>query len=133
MATTNLTSYELVVVFTPVLADDDFRNAQKKFSDFITTNGGTISHEEPWGMRAMAYPIQKKTTGLYWLLQYTAPSDVNTRLEVQMNRDETVMRHMITRLDKYSLEYNDRRRRKASEKPAETRAEQTENAAPAQA
>lgn len=134
MATTNLTSYELVVVFTPVLADDDFRNAQKKFSDFITANGGTISHEEPWGMRAMAYPIQKKTTGLYWLLQYTAPSDVNTRLEVQMNRDETVMRHMITRLDKYSLEYNDRRRRKASEKPAETRAtEQTENAAPAQA
>lgn len=112
-------SYELVVIFTPVLADEEFRNAQKKFSDFITANGGTISHQEPWGMRSMAYPIQKKTTGLYWLLQYDAPTDVNAKLEIQMNRDENIMRHMITRLDKYALEYNDRRRKKASEKPAE--------------
>lgn len=124
MATSNLMSYELVVIFTPVLADEEFRNAQKKFSDFITANGGTISHEEPWGMRSMAYPIQKKTTGLYWLLQYQAPTDVNAKLEIQMNRDENIMRHMITRLDKYALEYNDRRRRKASEKPAEAPATQ---------
>lgn len=124
MATSNPMSYELVVIFTPVLADEEYRNAQKKFTDFITANGGTISHQEPWGMRSMAYPIQKKTTGLYWLVQFQAPSDLNAKLEVQMNRDENIMRHMITRLDKYALEYNDRRRKKASEKPAETAASQ---------
>lgn len=115
MATNNLQSYELMVIFTPVLAEDDYRNAQKKFADFITSNGGEIVHSHGWGLRSLAYPIDKKTTGLYWLLEYKAPTDVNHKLEVQMNRDENVMRHMITRLDKYAVEYNARRRNKASE------------------
>ncbi len=113
-------SYELVVVFTPVLADEDLRNLQNKFAGLVTDNGGTIAHQEPWGMRPLAYPIQKKTTGLYWLIQYSAPADLNAKLDVQLNRDENVMRHMVTRLDKYSLEYNDKRRNKASQAPAES-------------
>ncbi len=115
-------SYELVVVFTPVLADEDFRNLQSKFAGIITDNGGTVAHQEPWGMRTMAYPIQKKTTGLYWLCQYSAPADVNAKLDIQLNRDENVMRHMVTRLDKYALEYNDKRRNKAAQAAAEPQA-----------
>lgn len=118
MATNNLQSYELMVIFTPVLAEDDFRNAQKKFSDFITENGGVITHSNPWGLRSLAYPIDKKTTGLYWVLEYNAASDVNHKLEIQMNRDENVMRHMITRLDKYAVAYNNRKRNKGSQTEA---------------
>jgi small subunit ribosomal protein S6 len=112
MATNNLQSYELMVIFTPVLAEEDYKIAQKKFADLITANGGEITHAQALGLRSLAYPIQKKTTGLYWLTEYKAPSDVNAKLEIQMNRDENVMRHMITRLDKYALEYNARRRSK---------------------
>ena len=112
MATNNLQNYELMLIFTPVLAEDDFRNAQKKFTDFITENGGEIVNSNPWGLRSLAYPIQKKTTGLYWVLEYQAPADVNHKMEVQMNRDENVMRHMITRLDKYAVQYNARKRNK---------------------
>lgn len=115
MATQNLQSYELMVIFTPVLAEDDYKAAQKKFADFIKETGGEIVHQDSWGLRSLAYPIAKKTTGLYWLLQYNAASDVNAKLELQMNRDENIMRHMITRLDKYAVEYNARKRNKNSE------------------
>lgn len=116
MATNNLQSYELMVIFTPVLAEDDFKAAQKKFADFIKENGGgEIVHQDAMGLRSLAYPIDKKTTGLYWLVEYKATSDLNAKLEIQMNRDENVMRHMITRLDKYAVEYNAKRRTKGTE------------------
>ncbi|HEY1033206.1 MAG TPA: 30S ribosomal protein S6 [Flavipsychrobacter sp.] len=115
MATQNLQSYELMVIFTPVLAEDDYKAAQKKFADFIKENGGEIVHQDAWGLRSLAYPIAKKTTGLYWVVEYKAATDVNAKLEIQMNRDENIMRHMITRLDKYAVEYNGRRRNKLSE------------------
>jgi small subunit ribosomal protein S6 len=115
MATENLQSYELMVIFTPVLAEDDYKTAQKKFADFITDNGGKVTHQDAWGLRSLAYPIAKKTTGLYWVVEYSAANDVNAKLEIQMNRDESIMRHMITRLDKYAVIYNNRRRNKNTE------------------
>ncbi|HLO70792.1 MAG TPA: 30S ribosomal protein S6 [Flavipsychrobacter sp.] len=115
MATQNLQSYELMVIFTPVLAEDEFKAAQKKFADFIKENGGDIVHQDAWGLRSLAYPINKKTTGLYWVLEYKAATDVNAKLEIQMNRDESIMRHMITRLDKYAVAYNAKKRNKVAE------------------
>lgn len=118
MATNNLQSYELMVIFTPVLAEEDFKAAQKKFADFIKEHGGEIVHQNAWGLRSLAYPIAKKTTGIYWVMEYKAASDVNAKLEIQMNRDESVMRHMTTRLDKYAVEYNARKRNKMAETEA---------------
>ncbi len=112
MATDKLQSYELMVIFTPVLAEDDFKAAQKKFTDFIKSNGGEIVNEDAWGLRSLAYPIAKKTTGLYVVIEYNAPTDLNAKLEIQMNRDENIMRHMITSLDKYAQAYNLRKRSK---------------------
>ena len=108
----NLQSYELMMIFTPVLAEEEFKNAQKKITDFVKENGGEMVHSNPWGLRSLAYPIAKKTTGLYWVAEYQAPAEVNAKLEIQMNRDENIMRHMITRLDKYAVEYNTKRRNK---------------------
>jgi small subunit ribosomal protein S6 len=105
-----LQSYELMVIFTPVLAEEEYKAAQQKFTDIITSNGGSVVHSDAMGLRSLAYPIAKKTTGLYWLIEYQAPTDVNVKLEIQMGRDESIMRQMITRLDKYAVEYNDRRR-----------------------
>jgi small subunit ribosomal protein S6 len=105
-----MNNYELMVIFTPVLSDDDFKATQKKFTTFITDNGGTIVHTNPWGLKSLAYPIQKKTTGLYWVLEYTAPSTFNEQLKIQLLRDENVLRHMFTALDKYAVEYNGRKR-----------------------
>lgn len=105
-----MNNYELMVIFTPVLSEDEFKSAQKKFMDLVTDNKGQILHNNPWGLKSLAYPIQKKTTGLYWVLEYTAPSDFNEKLKIQLLRDENVLRHMFTALDKYAVEYNAKKR-----------------------
>ena len=101
-----MNNYELMVIFTPVLSEEEFKAAQKKFSAMVTEAGGSIVHENPWGLKSLAYPIQKKTTGLYWVMEYTAPSDFNEKLKIQLLRDESVLRHLCAKLDKYAVEYN---------------------------
>ena len=103
-------NYELMVIFTPVLSEEEYKAAQKKYTSFLTENGGKNVHENAWGLKSLAYPIHKKTTGLYWVLEYTAPSDFNEKLKIQLLRDESVLRHVFTALDKYAVEYNAKKR-----------------------
>lgn len=105
-----MNNYELMVIFTPVLSEEEFKASQKKYTAFIKENGGNVVHENPWGLKSLAYPIAKKTTGLYWVMEYTAPSSLNEQLKIQLLRDDNVMRHMYTALDKYAVEYNARKR-----------------------
>ena len=111
-----MNKYELMVIFTPVLSEEEFKAAQKKYTAFIKEFGGNVVHENPWGLKSLAYPIAKKTTGLYWVMEYTAPSSLNEQLKIQLLRDDNVMRHMYTALDKYAVEYNARKRSGVSAK-----------------
>lgn len=117
-----MSNYELMVIFTPVLSEEDYKAAQKKFVDFVKNNGGELLHENPWGLKSLAYPIQKKTTGMYLVLEYAAPSDFNEKLKIQLNRDENVLRYMVNKLDKHALAYNARKKKgtyDAEPKPVE--------------
>ena len=105
-----MNNYELMVIFTPVLSDDEFKAEQKKYAKLVTDAGGSIVAENPWGLKSLAYPIQKKTTGLYWVMEYTAGPEFNEKMKIQMLRDETVLRHLCTKLDKYAVEYNAKKR-----------------------
>ena len=105
-----MNDYELMVIFTPILSDDEFKSEQKKYTKFLADNGGKVVAENPWGLKSLAYPIQKKTTGLYWVLEFTAQSDFNEKLKVQLLRDEYVLRHLVTKLDKYAVVYNAKKR-----------------------
>src|SRR5215216_7438219 len=106
-----MNNYELMVIFTPVLSEEEFKAEQKKFASLVKDNGGSVVSENAWGLKSLAYPIQKKTTGLYWVMEFIAPSDFNEKLKIQLLRDESVLRHLLTRLDKYAVEYNDKKRR----------------------
>ena len=105
-----MNNYELMVIFTPVLSDDEFKAEQKKYATLVKDNGGEVIAENPWGLKSLAYPIHKKTTGLYWVLEYSTPSDFNEKLKIQLLRDENVLRHLCTKLDKYAVEYNAKKR-----------------------
>ncbi len=67
-----LNQYESVFIVTPVLSDAQFREVVGKFNGIITANGGEILNDEDWGLKKLAYPIQKKTTGFYHLVEFKA-------------------------------------------------------------
>jgi small subunit ribosomal protein S6 len=110
-----LKDYETVFIATPVLSDLQIKEAVKKFRDFITDNGGEIVHEEDWGLRKLAYPIQKKTTGFYHLMQFRSEPENIAKLETQYRRDERIIRFLTFSLDKHALAYADKRRSNMSD------------------
>ncbi len=117
-----MNSYETVFILTPV-SDDQMKEAVEKFKDVLGQNGAEIVNEETWGLRKLAYPIQKKSTGFYCLLEFKGEPTIVKKLEVAFRRDERVIRFLTFRLDKYAQEYAEKRRnlraKKASEQPAE--------------
>jgi small subunit ribosomal protein S6 len=106
-----MNSYELMVIFTPVLSQEEFNAGIKNLKKFITDNSGEIVGEDTWGLKSFAYPIEKKTTGLYYVMEFNVDPTVIAKMTIQMNRDESIMRHMTTVLDKHALAYNDRKRK----------------------
>jgi len=111
-----LNQYETVFICTPVLSEPQVKETVKKFRDIITSNGGEMLHEENWGMKKLAYPIQKKSTGFYQLFEFKADPAFITRLETDFRRDEKVIRFMTVKLDKYAVEYSNKRKRLQKEK-----------------
>ena len=119
--------YETVFILTPVLSDDQMKEAVEKFNDVLKANGAEIVNEELWGLRKLAYPIQKKSTGFYVLVEFEGEPTIVKKLETAFRRDERVIRFLTFRLDKYAVAYAEKRRNlrasKANEKPAEATAE----------
>ncbi len=108
--------YETVFIATSVLSDAQVKETVGKFRGVITENGGQIISEEDWGLRKLAYPIQKKTTGFYYLIEFTGEGDIVAKLETQYRRDERVIRFLTFRMDKYAIEYAEKRRSKNTAK-----------------
>ncbi len=102
--------YETVFILTPVLSDQQMKEAVEKFSKVLTDNGATIVNTEEWGLRKLAYPINKKSTGFYALIEFDSNPEVIKKLETAYRRDERVIRFLTFRLDKYAAEYAAKRR-----------------------
>ncbi len=103
-------NYETVFILTPVLTEEQMKDAVNKYSKFITENGGEIVHEDLWGLKKLAYPIQKKQNAFYTHIEFKAPSDLIAKLEVEFKRDERILRFLTVSLDKHALDYNERKR-----------------------
>jgi small subunit ribosomal protein S6 len=110
-----LNQYETVFILTPVLSDEQMKETVKKYQGFLRENGAEIVHEENWGMRKLAYPIQKKSSGFYHLYEYKAESEAIANIELALKRDERVMRFLTVKLDKHAVAYNEKKRAKAKE------------------
>ena len=108
--------YETVFIVTPVLSEAQVQEVADKFQGVITENGGQIVSSEDWGLRKLAYPIQKKTTGFYYLIEFEGEGDLVEKLETQYRRDERVIRFLTFRMDKYAVEYAEKRRNKNKSK-----------------
>ena len=108
-----MNSYETVFILTPVLSDDQAKEAVQKFEGEIKSLGGSIKHSENWGLRKLAYPIQKKSTGFYFLVEFQAEGNVVANFELMMKRDERVLRFLTVKMDVDHVTYSEKRRAKA--------------------
>jgi small subunit ribosomal protein S6 len=110
-----MNSYETVFILTPVLSDAQMKEAVEKFTGFLASEGAEIVNEENWGLRKLAYPIQKKSTGFYTLVEFKSNPDVIAKLETQFRRDERILRFLTFRQEKDFAAYAERRRNKSKE------------------
>jgi small subunit ribosomal protein S6 len=113
-----MNSYETVFILTPVLSEDQTKEAVQKFEGEISSLGGKVKHSESWGLLKLAYPIQKKSTGFYFMVEFEADGKAVADLEVSFKRDERVMRFLTVKMDKDHLAYAEKRRAKRGEKKA---------------
>ena len=114
-----MNNYETVFIVTPVLSEAQVQEVADKFQGVITENGGQIVNREDWGLKKLAYPIQKKTTGFYFLIEFAAEGEIINKLETQYRRDERVIRFLTFKQDKFAVEYSAKRRAKLANKQEE--------------
>ena len=105
-----LSQYETTFILTPVLSEDDAKKAISAYVELLKNQGAEIIHQEYWGLKNLRYPIQKKTTGIYHLVEFKGPAKAVDTLEIAFRRDESVFRYLTVRLDKYAVKYNDDKR-----------------------
>ena len=120
--------YETVFILTPVLSEAQMKEAVQKFKDLLKDHNAELVHEEHWGLKKLAYPIQKKSTGFYHLFEYKAEGDIIESLETEMKRDERMLRFLTVKLDKHAIAYNEKKRRKKAEQKAQPQGNEQQQA-----
>ncbi|MCH6200028.1 30S ribosomal protein S6 [Aquiflexum sp. LQ15W] len=116
-------NYETVFILTPVLSEVQMKDTVDKFVNLLKTEGAEIINVENWGLKKLAYPIQKKSTGFYILIEYKADPSVIKKLEIEIRRDEKILRFLTTVLDKHGIAYGDKRRKGEFNKKTEAKEE----------
>lgn len=120
------TRYETVFILTPVLSDDQVKEAVKDVRAYLEKNGAKITHNEDWGLKKLAYPIQNKSTGFYNLLEFEAPGEMIAKYEVELKRDERMLRFLTVKMNKNHIEFAESRRDQRSDKSKKPAATATE-------
>ena len=105
-----MNNYETVFILTPVLSEAQMKEAVEKIKNVLTSQNAEIVNEENWGLRKLAYPINKKSTGFYQLIEFKANPEIVDVLETQFRRDERIIRFLTFRQDKFAAEYAAKRR-----------------------
>ncbi|MCK5538696.1 MAG: 30S ribosomal protein S6 [Bacteroidales bacterium] len=109
-----MNQYETVFIATPVLSEEQMKETVKKFRSMITENGAEVVYEDDWGLRKLAYPIQHKTTGFYYLIEFKAEGEFIDKFETELRRDERIIRFLTVKIEKYHAIFNEKRRKKQS-------------------
>lgn len=107
-----MNQYETIFVMTPVLSDEQMKETVNDYKTFLKEKGATIVNEENWGLKKLAYPIKKKSTGFYFLVEFKAEGSVIAELELAYKRDERLLRFLTVSLDKHAVAFNEKFRKK---------------------
>ena len=107
-----MNNYETVLILNPVLSEDQVKESIDKFKNLLSSFKAELVSSELWGLKKMKYLIQNKKTGFYVLFEFKSKPEIISNLEVELKRDERIMRFLTVKLDKHAIEYADKRRNK---------------------
>ena len=102
--------YETILILTPTLSEEQTQSSIDRFRDFLQKQKAEIIHEDKIGIKKFAYPIQKKSMGIYHLFEFKAAPEAIMALETEYRRDEAVIRFLTVALDKHGIAYNEKKR-----------------------
>jgi small subunit ribosomal protein S6 len=103
--------YEVTFIIDPVLSGDEIKSTASTYETLLKDQGATIVHVHEMGLRQMAYPINKKSSGVYYCIEFSSPNgSAIAKTELALRRDERIMRFLTIKLDKYGVQYNEDRR-----------------------
>ncbi len=123
-------NYEITFIIDPVLSSEEIEDAASTYEKHLIKEGCKIVHNENMGLRQLAYPIKKRTSGMYRCIEVeNQSSDFINKVELALRRDERIMRFLTVKLDKFGIKYNQDKRagligkvKKKEEKEAEEKA-----------
>ena len=110
-----MSNYEVMFIIDAALEDDKKEAATEMVKSVIAADG-EVGKVDVWGMRKLAYPIQKKSTGFYQLIEFKAEPTAIDKLEIAYRRDERVIRFLTVKNEKYAAIYAEKRRNKKNQK-----------------
>ena len=111
-----MSNYEIVYILNPVLSEKQTGEVMKKIKTSLTAKKGKIISQENWGLKTLSYPIENKRSGFYNLIEFTAEGAIIKDFEIELRRDERIMRYLIVKLDKHAMAWAEKRRKKTKTK-----------------
>jgi small subunit ribosomal protein S6 len=114
-------NYEVTFIVDPTLSSDEVSTTVQKYTDMLTAEGYSIVHFTEIGLRQLAYPINKRHSGLYFCLEFAGQTGMSIdKTELALRRDDKILRFLTVALDKYGVQYNsDKRAGKVGNRRAE--------------
>lgn len=105
-------NYEVTFIVDPVLSGDEIKATAQTYVDQIKGEGFEIIHVDEMGLRTLAYPINRRNSGVYFTVEFQGPNgELIDKLELALRRDERIMRFLCIKLDKYGVKYNEDKRK----------------------
>lgn len=104
-------NYEVTFIVDPVLSGEEIKSTAQAYSDMLKEVGTEIVHIDEMGLRTLAYPINRRNSGVYYCIEIKAPNgEFIDNVELALRRDERIMRFLSYRLDKFGVKYNEDKR-----------------------
>ena len=124
--------YEEMFIIRPDATDEEINPIVEQIHTTVTNAGGTIDKEERWGVRKLAYRIQKRNEGYYVLVQFTADPQTVREVERRLRVNDAVLKFLTVRIDE-KLKWLDKRRKEREKRAARKPAPVVPAPAPAEA
>lgn len=106
-----MNQYEVTFIVDPVLSNDEIESTSKSYQDLITNEDCSIVHVNRMGLKQLAYPINRRSSGVYYCVEFNGDKiGVIPKMELALRRDERIMRFLTVKLDRYGIKYNEDKR-----------------------